>query len=211
MHLLFVRSNNLDLPFDLQIKLFDNTVLPILTYGCEIFGYENIEILEGVHLDFLRKIAKLRKNTPRYMIYAEFGRHPLNIIIKQRMLNFWAKILNGKTSKFSHQIYLYMMNTNERGFKWINYIQSILNEAGKQDIWLRQFNSIPLSTGKFVKQILLDQLFQNWNSLLQNSSKGKNYALYKDNVKQSKYLSILNGPLVKIMLKFRTGKSQAPC
>ena len=173
MHLLFVRSNNLVLPFDLQIKLFDNTVLPILTYGCEIFGYENTEILEGVHLDFLRKIAKVRKSTPGYMIYAEFGRHPLNIIIKQRMINFWARILNGKTSKCSHQIYLYTMNTNQCGFKWINYIQSILNETGNQDLWLRQFNSIPLSTGKIVKQILLEQFFQNWNSLLQNSSKEK--------------------------------------
>ena len=40
MHLLFMRANNLDLPLDLQLKLFDNTVLPILTYGSEIWGYE---------------------------------------------------------------------------------------------------------------------------------------------------------------------------
>ena len=88
MHLLFVRSNNLDLPIDLQIKLFDNMILPILTFGCEIFGYEKIDILEGVHLEFLRKLARLRKSTPKFMIYAEFGRYPLSIIIKQRMLNF---------------------------------------------------------------------------------------------------------------------------
>ena len=81
MHLLFVRSNNLDLPFDLQIKLFDNTILPILTYGCEIFGYESTEILEGVHLEFLRKLARLRKSTPKFMIYAEFGRNSIKNIL----------------------------------------------------------------------------------------------------------------------------------
>ena len=41
MHLLFVRVNNLNLPIDLQLKLFDNTVLPILTYACEVWGYED--------------------------------------------------------------------------------------------------------------------------------------------------------------------------
>ena len=36
MHLLYMRINNLDLPIDLQLKLFDSTILPIMTYGCEI-------------------------------------------------------------------------------------------------------------------------------------------------------------------------------
>ena len=32
MQLLFIRANNLDFPIDLQFKLFDYTVMPILTY-----------------------------------------------------------------------------------------------------------------------------------------------------------------------------------
>lgn len=208
--MLFIRSNNLILPVDLQIKLFDNTILPILTYGCEIFGYENTEILEGVHLEFLRKIGKLRKSTPRYMLYAEFGRHPIKLIIKQRMLNFWTRILRGKTSKLSHQIYLYMRYFNEHDFKWINYIKAILNEAGRQDIWLGQSNSIPSSTGKIVKQILRDQFFQNWNNQLQNSSKGINYSLFKDNVLFENYFKALNGSLAITMVRFRTGNHKLP-
>ena len=153
------RSNNLNLPLDLQIKLFDNTILPILTYGSEVFGCENIEILEGVHLQFLRKIGKLRKSTPKYMLYAEFGRYPIKITIKQRMANFWARILNGKTSKLSYQVYLYMLNTNEQEYKWVKCIQTILNEVGRQDIWLRQTYSVPRLTGKIIKQILTDQFF----------------------------------------------------
>ena len=33
MYLLFTRINNLHLPIDLQLKLFDHTVVPIMTYG----------------------------------------------------------------------------------------------------------------------------------------------------------------------------------
>ena len=214
MHLLFVRSNNLDLPIDLQIKLFDNTIVPILTYGCEVFGYENLDLLEGVHLEFLHKLGRLRKSTPKFMIYAEFGRYPLYITIKQRMLNFWIRILNGKATKFSYKLYLYMYavasNDNEQGFRWINHIRSILNESGRPDLWLKQFDPIPFSSSNMIKQTLIDQFLQNWNGLLQNSSKGKNCALFKDNTSSEKYLTILNGNLAKIMLRFRTENHKLP-
>ena len=61
--LLYSRINNLNLPFDLQLKLFDHTVLPIMTYSCEVFGFENIQILERIHNEFLRKITKTKKKT----------------------------------------------------------------------------------------------------------------------------------------------------
>ena len=46
MHALFLRINSLDLPLDLQLKLFDATIVPILTYGCEIWGFENLDLVE---------------------------------------------------------------------------------------------------------------------------------------------------------------------
>ena len=32
------KIRNLELPIDCQLKLFDNTIIPILTYGCEVWG-----------------------------------------------------------------------------------------------------------------------------------------------------------------------------
>ena len=133
MYLLFMIANNLDLPLDLpldlQMKLFDNTLLPILTNGSEIYGYGNLEIMERIHTEFLRKITKLRKSTPRYMLYAELGRHPIEVNIKTRTINYWSLIFNGKISKISHQIYLYRFNARHN-FKWLDYVQSIFNECG---------------------------------------------------------------------------------
>ena len=88
MYLLFSRINNFYLPSDLQLKLFDHTVLPILTYASEIWGFENLEIIEKIHTDFLRKITKSRKSTPLYIIYAELGRFPIEVSIKTRMVIF---------------------------------------------------------------------------------------------------------------------------
>lgn len=43
----------LNLPLEIQIQLFDKMIKPILLYGCEIWGFGNLELLESVQLKFL--------------------------------------------------------------------------------------------------------------------------------------------------------------
>ena len=99
MNLLRRRIVNLNLPIDCQLKLFDQTVVPILLYACEICGFENMYLIEKIHLDFHLSILKLKKSTPNVMVYGEFGRYPLEIMIKIRMVKYWCKLLNGKKYK----------------------------------------------------------------------------------------------------------------
>ena len=73
MIFLMTKINNLDIPLDLQLKSFDYTVAPILTYACEIWGFENVEIIEKIQNDFLRRITLAKKSTPLYMLCGEFG------------------------------------------------------------------------------------------------------------------------------------------
>ena len=46
MHLLRKRIVNLHLPVDCQMKLFDQTIVPILLYGSEVTGFEILQPLE---------------------------------------------------------------------------------------------------------------------------------------------------------------------
>ena len=67
MHVLFKRVRNLDIPIDLQLYLFDHAILSIALYGCEIWGFENIQSIENLHNDYIRQINNLRKSTPIYI------------------------------------------------------------------------------------------------------------------------------------------------
>ena len=80
----------------------------------------------------------------------------------------------------------------------------ILDNSGRHGLWLRQHIAVNLSTGKSIKQNLLDQFLQTWNSQLRNSSKGRNYSLFKNNISQEKYITALNGSLLYAMIRFRT-------
>ena len=110
MFCLFRKIRNLDLPIDCQIKLFDNTVLPILTYGCEIWGFGDISCIEKVHTDFLKQILHVKKSTPHVMIYGELGRYPLSIVIKKRIISIWYKLVNGNANKLSSSLYRIILN-----------------------------------------------------------------------------------------------------
>jgi hypothetical protein len=210
MHLLYKRIHNLNLPIDLIFKLFDHTVLPILTYASEIWGYEDLKILERIHCEFLRKVLHLRTSTPLYMLYAESGRYPINITIKCRMIGFWNRLILGNKNKIAYKIYQYMINCQDFEFKWLSYIKSILSNTGRNDLWLNQTNIQSKTIKCVIKQVLLDQNYQMWHETLQNSSKGRNYSIYKENICLENYLLTLDKGDFINMIKFRTGNHFFP-
>ena len=79
------------LSINCQLDLFDKMVKPTLLYGCEIWGLGNIEIIERVHIQFCKLLLQLKRLTPTYMIYGEFGRYPIVLDVKIRILSFWSK------------------------------------------------------------------------------------------------------------------------
>ena len=67
------------LPVDCQFDLFDKVVVhvPVLLYGSEEWGYENLDVIERIHLKFLKHVLNLKTSTPSYMVYGETGHFPL--------------------------------------------------------------------------------------------------------------------------------------
>ena len=80
----------------MQIDLFNQMIKPILLYGCEIWGFGNLEIIERVQLNFFKQILYLKKSTPSFMVYGELGAYPLFIDIQSRMIFFWCKVNNNE-------------------------------------------------------------------------------------------------------------------
>ena len=210
MHLLYSRINNLNLPIDLILKLFDNTILPILTYSAEVWGYESIDLLEKIHNEFLRKIFNLRKSSPLYMIYAEFGRYPIDLTIKCRMIAYWNRLITGKPDKLAYLIFKYMLNLPNFESKWINYVKNIFTQTGRNYIWLNQDQIQNKNIKYTIKGILLDQYQQTWHTSLQNSTKGLNYSIFKDKIELEKYLITLTKYESSLFIKLRTGNHFFP-
>ena len=212
LHVLYKKSRNLHLPIDIQLHLFDHTISPILLYGCEIWGFQNTQLIENVHNQFLRKITNLRKSTPIYMLHAELGRYPMDITIKTRMIGYWISLVNGDNSKIAKT--LYNMHFNElhkgRDLKWISFIKNILVSVGRIDLFDKTSINNPRATKYRLFQTLKDLNIQTWHTELRDSSKGRTYALFKTDMELERYLLELPRNIYLPLLKLRTANHKLP-
>ena len=99
MFALLSKAANLHLPIDIVCELFDNLVLPILIYGCEVWGFENIDHIEIFYRNFLRRLLKVNKMTANCMLYGEVGKYKLVSIVAKRIIQFWSRMVTVLGSK----------------------------------------------------------------------------------------------------------------
>ena len=93
---------------------------------------------------------------------------------------------------------------------WIKYVKQILDNCGFSNIWQTEnfMNNEWLKLN--VKQRLLDQFIQNWNTEVFESSKALNYRIYKTKFEFEEYFNILSQKQAKIICRFRTTNHHLP-
>ncbi|KAK6196333.1 hypothetical protein SNE40_001576 [Patella caerulea] len=211
MYSLLRKCRNNNLSISCQIQLFDKCILPILMYGSEIWGYENVDNLEKIQLNFYKTILNLRKTTPNCMIYAELGKLPIQCLIKMRMIQFWNRLLNGKASKLSFCLYkLLYINSSKYNFdcKWIYFLKTILNETGFPYTWNCQI--VDNWTTKRIEISLKDQFLQKCLADIQLSPKCLCYKIFKNDFKLEPYFNNLTNINILILSRFRLGSHRLP-
>ena len=206
IYLLYTKSINADLPLDLSLKQFSITLsFPYLQMVLKFMGLQNLDILEKVHNEFLRKVHKARKSTPVYMLHGETGRYPISIDIKCKMIAFWSRLINGNCNKLSYKMYSFLLNQENTHFKWLSKIKQILDSVGPTHFWQNQFSGMtPLNLHIEVKRILIDQHKQDWLASVTSSGKGRAYHLFKREPEFEKYFKSLPQSDALELFKFRT-------
>lgn len=142
------------------------------------------------------------------MLYGELGRYPLDITIKSRMISFWNKLLLNKNSKLSYLLYRKLFDTPNLEPKWLVKIKQILDDCGMSQTWLNQTPNLHLP--RIVTQKLKDQFLQKWTNDLSNSTKGKNYSIFKESICLEPYFLKLLPKSYLSLVKFRTANHRFP-
>ena len=213
---LLAKARNMHLPIELQLELFDKLVKPILLYGCELWGFGSIDIIERVQLKFLKHVLKIKRSTPNYIVYGEVGVPPLKIDITARIISYWGK-LNSVEDVHTLSTLLYyavkshytntQINSRSVYFKWIHNIKSTLYNFGFSGIWdnHRFPNQIWLS--KAVRQKVYDVFITDWH---QNVESNVNYRIFKHKFEFERYLINIPNNLLYYFISIRTQNHRLP-
>ena len=217
MFSLLKKIRSLMLPLDIQLELFEKTVVPILLYGSEVWCPQMTDTVRKLQLRFLKFILKVGKSTPSCMVFGELGQFPLDIQAKCRMLNFWYKMAYGdNTCKFSCIMYKFLLNQYESDKHESSYLRCVkdtLDGLGMSEVWMNQQTGSHLSQTGFqllVKKKLQDQYIQNWLGEINGNEMFYNYRMFKENFAFEKYLNILPANLAHATIKFRTLNHKMP-
>lgn len=109
-------------------KLF---VLDVQTFQFNMgMGYENIEIVELIHLKIVKHVLNLKSCTPSYTVYGETGRFPLSVNIYSRVALYLAKFFFGQENKIVHILYKYLLKLYKIEIFKKPWIDSIFDNCG---------------------------------------------------------------------------------
>ena len=201
------KSNGLSL--SCQIHLFKVIVLPIFLYGCEVWGYENLAILEKAQLEFCRILLKLNKSTPKYFLLSETGLLPIHILVKNRIVKYWANIMTGKRTKVARKAVECAENHYTHSMfksRWLKFIYDTLTENGMLHISIYP-NSYRHAE---FKQRLEDQYYQNYQQELENSNRSLFFKCTAEIYGFKEILDDINPGLAYYFLKYRTSNHKLP-
>ena len=95
-----------NLTFDVAVEIFDKTIVPILTYGAEIWGCRYQKVIEKVHSKFIRKQLGVGPSASTTAIMGETGRRPIAIVYHIRCFKFWLKVKNMPDDRLPKRLYL---------------------------------------------------------------------------------------------------------
>jgi hypothetical protein len=135
-----------------------------------------------------------------------------NIVLSSILSHIYQHLGNqSKISSLSYKL-LYIKDFKNKNVTcaWLNKIRCNLNDCGMSYIWNMQ-NCISDKWLKLiVKNNLVDQFKQTWTSMIENSSKGDNYKLFKHDLKFEDYLDVLDDKDKFLLVKFRTSNHRLP-
>jgi len=115
------------------IDLFDKLVLPVLTYGSEVWGFNHVCAVERIHLQYCKYLLGVKKCTQNDFVYGELGRKPLQCQRLYNIVKFWIKIMQSDDHKYIKIVYNILRNDmldRPTCTNWCSLLQSLL-----QSLW----------------------------------------------------------------------------
>ena len=183
--------------FEVALILRDSLLLSSILCNSESWynvTKAELDLIESVDLQFLRRVLNIPKSTPKEMIYLELGCTPLRYIIKKRRILFLHYILNQDPKSMLFKFLMTQMKHKKKK-DWSVQVFSDLEKL-KMDDDVEQIKSMKkLKLKSLLDEKIKMKVFEELNSQKDNHSKVSQ--LIHDSFEMQKYLKPNNMKITK--------------
>ena len=187
-----------------MFNLFDAYVASILNYGSEVWGFTKAENIERVQRKFCKWLLSVKASTNSNALYAEVGRYPMYICRYLRVVKYFLKLFNEKSSNciLSNIIRKQFKEAcdNPHSKSWTSNVRKLLQESGFNDVWLYPESVNVNSFIIMFRNRLKDLFISKWRIDVNDSSSLYFYkelkpiferSIYLDKIENSKFRNII--------------------
>ena len=180
------------LSYDIYFKIFDSAILPILTYGAEVWGFQKYEHLERIQYLACRVFLGVSPKAPNNSVLGECGRYPIFLHTAKRCIKYWAKLLCMPNTRYPKKCYNMLFNIEESGSRnketWVADIKKLLFICNMNELWFAQdVGNIDMFVNTFVLKFK-NVLASDWWADICTLDKLDAYRQFKSTLQPEKYL-----------------------
>ena len=206
----FIRTVNheCDFSFSTSNEIFNKCIIPIVTYGSEIWGPYVTDVTESVLIKYCRAQLGVSSKSPIPAVLGECGRYNLYVNCYVKCVKYWIKLIGLENSllKSCYTMLLNLCNAGRRN--WASEVKALLYKYGFGYIWENQNVENVQSFLCEFEQRVKDCNWQNWNESISNMPKLRTYSLFKSSLHPEPYLKLcLPYKIRKSLAKFRVSNS----
>ena len=193
----------------LFLKLFDAQVQPIMLYGAEIWGFNDVANVhcDKVHLFGLKKFLGVSLKTPNALVYGETSRYPLSLLAGIKCIRYWIKLIRMDPQRVPYKSYKMLVELDNRGkVNWVTNVKTKLFEYGFGFVWMNQCVADENWFIRNFRDRVIECWWQKWNSHIESSERFEFYSLFSQSNSLPTYMSLNIGRHMKrVITKFRFG------
>ena len=191
MQLINVVNDKCNYSFKSACEIFDKCVVPILTYGSEIWGTNTHYSIENVHYKFCKRQLGVGINAANFAVLGECGRDRMYVKCVVKCVKYWMKLLALPRESLLGSAYSFLYNQCLLGkHNWAYKVKHLLEKYGFGWIWANQKVYDEVAFIKLFSERIRDCELQMWNEGIHSVSKLKTYCKFKDNREEELYLSL---------------------
>lgn len=205
-----IRQLNIRNNIPTALKLFSTLIVPILTYGSEVWGPYFLKGLkkdnflnlcdnlpaEKILIRFSKYLLGVKNNATTSAVRGELGLYGLLITSLVQSAKYWLRLGSFDKSSIVYDSYLYSYSIHSNN-NWAGYIKKLLVSFDQQEGWNNQGSLYPTKLTRLLKDSLCSKFSEDWcvsiglsNTDHKDNTKTKlrTYKLFKKDLTLENYL-----------------------